>query len=146
MKILHRAKEIKTNQWVYGLFTGTNEFIVIGNTPRLAIIDTDTICVFIGKYCLDSKQPIFTKDIVKDYKGNIYHIEFDDFDCSFKMKSSMVYSSAKPINGNLSLIGNTIDDKFEEPESRLEPPSKTPTSQSSQRRSTKNALRGLGLN
>ena len=145
MKILHRAKEIKTNQWVYGLFTGTNEFIVIGGTPRLATVDTNTICVFIGKYCIESKQPIFTKDIVKDYKGDLSHIEFDDFDCSFKMKSSMVYSGSRSVSGNLTIIGNIIDDKFEEPESKKEATSRTPTSESLHRRSTKESLRGMGL-
>lgn len=145
MKILHRAKELSTNEWVHGLFTGTSEFIVISDTPRLAIIDPDTVCVFIGKYCTETKQPIFTKDIVKDYKGDTYHVVFDDFYCLFKLRSSMVYLNARAISGGLKVVGNLLDDKFIEPCPSNEVTSRTPTSESSQRRSNKEALRGIGL-
>lgn len=147
MKILHRAKEKTTNNWVHGFYTGCQDFLAIEEgEPRIANIFDGTVGIFIGKNCSKTNVPIFTGDIVKDYQSNTYVVVFDEYTCSYRLRSSLIYSGSRPIDGTLTIIGNTLDNDFIEPEDReKDKPSITPTSQSSQSRSHKNALRGMGL-
>lgn len=146
MEILHRAKEIATQEWVHGFFTGTNEFLVVGDSePRIAIIDMDTVCVYTGKNCVETGNPIFDKDIVKDYRGSVYHVIYDDFHGAFRLRTSLVYSSSRDMPGSLVMVGNIVDNDFQEPYSTKEPTSRTPSSDSWARKCHKEALRGIGL-
>lgn len=147
MKILHRAKEAKTRNWVYGLYAGSDDFIVINEeVPRTAKIHPETLCVYTGKDCADTKKPIFTNQIVKDYNDDLYVVFYDSYTCSFRLRSSLIYSSSKEINGNLRIVGNIFDNEFIEPEQRArEATSRTPTSESFNKRNLKESLRGIGL-
>lgn len=57
----------------------------------------------------------------------------------------MIYGGAKSINSKLEVIGNIHENEFPEPKPKNEKTSKTPSSESSQRRSTREAQRGIGL-
>lgn len=104
----------------------------------------ETVGQFTGKKCKITGDRIFTGDIVKDYQGGIYHVVYDTHYAAFMLRSSLIYSGAQRMEGNYEKVGNIFDDTFTEPEPKgIEPPSKTPSSDSFTRRNQKESLRGI---
>lgn len=149
------------NGWVYGFYgilgddTDLEKHVIMVSTldsniqiDRFYFTDIEvipeTVGQFTGKKCKITGDRIFTGDIVKDYQGGIYHVVYDTHYAAFMIRSSLIYSGAQRMEGNYEKAGNIFDDTFTEPEPKgIEPPSKTPSSDSFTRRNQKESLRGI---
>lgn len=145
LEILHRAKMQRTGFWFYGFYTGC-EFFIVEKEQGIAEIDESSVGVYINKQCASTGEKLFTGDLVVINDGSICMVVFDDFNSRFALKSSPSSSGIRKME-SCRLIGNIFDnpEKFVEPISAHEIPSKTPTSESFTKRNHRESLRGCGL-
>lgn len=96
MNMLYRAKKnVKDKKWIYGYYAEQDEtgYIIPSSTvddskfnfelPQLIEIDTDTLCMSIGKADIHGED-VYENDFVYDKESDeTYHVVWDDNACGF---------------------------------------------------------------
>ncbi|WP_262246970.1 YopX family protein [Parapedobacter soli] len=143
-EILFRGKRTTNGQLVEGFYIERHNIKEILTQSGTVPVIPATVGQYTGKNCTVTGEKIFTHDIVRDYRGDTYHVVYDAHYAAFMLKSSLTYSGSRRMEGSYERVGNIFDDPFIEPEPQgREQPSRTPSSESFSRRNQKEAMKGL---
>lgn len=141
---LFRGKRATDGQLVEGFYIERHNIKEILTPSGTVPVIPETVGQYTGKKCTATGDRIFTHDIVKDYRGDTFHVVYDAHYAAFMLRSSLTYAGSKRMEGSYEKVGNIFDDPFIEPEPQgREQPPKTRSSESFTRRNQKEAMKGL---